>query len=458
MDHQAASPLSAEEIVALNRRYVFFSWSVQNAVQPIPVVGGEGIYYWDADGRRFMDFSAQLMNLNIGYQHPRVIAAIQEQANQLCTSHPSMATGPKGVLGSMIAELAPGSLNKTFFTLGGAEANENAVKFARLYSGRHKIITRYRSYHGATYGAITLSGDYRRPPVEPGIPGVVHVFDPYCYRCVFGQSPDTCHRECISHIEEVIRFEGPETVAALLMEGVTGSNGIIVPPDDYWPRLREITNKYGILLISDEVMSGFGRTGEWFAVDNWGVEPDIMTIAKGLTSGYMPLGGVVVSDAIARHFDERMLYMGLTYFGHPLSTAAGVATLQVYKEEGLVENSKRLGLVLAARLQELKARHESIGDVRSIGLFSVIELVSNRNSRQPMEATVMEAIKGRLFADGLTTFINKNMLFICPPLCITQAELLEGLGTIERAIIRVVRAGLPGDNHRLCGGYPIRSL
>jgi taurine---2-oxoglutarate transaminase len=440
LDQDAVNTLSAEEIVALNRRYVFFSWSVQNSVQPIPVVGGEGIFYWDANGRRFMDFSAQLMNLNIGYQHPKVVAAIQEQANLLCTSHPSMATGPKGVLGKMIAGLTPGTLNKTFFTLGGAEANENAVKFARLYSGRHKIITRYRSYHGATYGAITLSGDYRRPPVEPGIPGVIHVFDPYCYRCVFGQSPESCHRECISHIEEVIRFEGPETVAALLMEGVTGSNGIIVPPDDYWPRLREITHKYGILLISDEVMSGFGRTGEWFAVDNWGVEPDIMTIAKGLTSGYMPMGGVVVSDAIARHFDERMLYMGLTYFGHPLSAAAAVATLQVYQEESLVENSKRLGQVLADRLQELKATHEFIGDVRSIGLFSVIELVSNLDSRQPMEAAVMDDIKGRLFAEGLTTFINKNMLFICPPLCITEAELLDGLSIIERAITASTRS------------------
>jgi taurine--2-oxoglutarate transaminase len=426
--------LTPAEIIDLNRRYVFFSWSVQKAVQPIPVVGGEGIYYWDAAGRRFRDFSAQLMNLNIGYQHPKVIAAIQEQASRLCAAHPAMATEPKGLLGRMIAELTPASLNKTFFTLGGAEANENAIKFARLYSGRHKIITRYRSYHGATYGAITLSGDYRRPPVEPGIPGVVHVFDPYCYRCVFGQEPKTCRRECITHIEEVIRFEGPETVAALLMEGVTGSNGIIVPPDDYWPRLREITRKYGILLISDEVMSGFGRTGEWFAVDNWGVEPDIMTIAKGLTSGYLPLGGVVVSDAIARHFDERMLYMGLTYFGHPLSAAAGVATLQVYKEEDLVANSKRLGKALSARLGELKEKHEIVGDVRSIGLFSVIELVSDRHSREPMGAGVMDAIKGRLFAEGLTTFINKNMIFVCPPLCINETELLDGLEIIERAI------------------------
>jgi taurine--2-oxoglutarate transaminase len=434
LEQTQTSSLTPQEIIDLNRRYVFFSWSVQKVVQPIPVTGGEGITYWDAAGRRFKDFSAQLMNLNIGYQHPKVIAAIQEQATKLCAAHPSMATEPKGLLGRMIAELTPGSLNKTFFTLGGAEANENAIKFARLYSGRHKIITRYRSYHGATYGAITLSGDYRRPPVEPGIPGVVHVFDPYCYRCVFGQEPQTCRRECISHIEEVIRFEGPDTVAALLMEGVTGSNGIIVPPDDYWPRLREITRKYGVLLISDEVMSGFGRTGEWFAVDNWGVEPDIMTIAKGLTSGYMPMGGVVVSDDIARHFDERMLYMGLTYFGHPLSAAAGVATLQVYQEEGLVANSKRLGQVLAARLQELKEKYPSVGDVRSIGLFSVIEMVSDRHSREVMPASVMDAIRGRLFADGLTTFINKNMVFVCPPLVINQTELLDGLDIIERAI------------------------
>jgi taurine---2-oxoglutarate transaminase len=434
LEQTQTSSLTPQEIIDLNRRYVFFSWSVQKAVQPIPVTGGEGITYWDAAGRRFKDFSAQLMNLNIGYQHPKVIAAIQEQATKLCAAHPSMATEPKGLLGRMIAELTPSSLNKTFFTLGGAEANENAIKFARLYSGRHKIITRYRSYHGATYGAITLSGDYRRPPVEPGIPGVVHVFDPYCYRCVFGQEPQTCRRECISHIEEVIRFEGPDTVAALLMEGVTGSNGIIVPPDDYWPRLREITRKYGVLLISDEVMSGFGRTGEWFAVDNWGVEPDIMTIAKGLTSGYMPMGGVVVSDDIARHFDERMLYMGLTYFGHPLSAAAAVATLQVYQEEELVANSKRLGQVLAARLQELKAKFPSVGDVRSIGLFSVIEMVSDRHSRELMPASVMDAIRVRLFANGLTTFINKNMIFVCPPLVINETELLDGLQIIERAI------------------------
>jgi taurine--2-oxoglutarate transaminase len=429
-----ASALGAEEIVRLNRDHVFFSWSVQSAVDPIPVVGGEGIFYWDANGKRYMDFSSQLMSLNIGYQHPKVVAAIREQASQLCAAHPGAAHAPKGELGQRIAELTPGDLNKVFFTLGGAEANENAVKFARQYTGRHKILARYISYHGATYGAITLSGDYRRPPVEPGIPGVVHVFDPYCYRCAFGHTPQTCHRECVTHIEQVIQYEGPETVAALIMEGVTGSNGILVPPDDYWPRLREITRKYGILLISDEVMSGFGRTGKWFAVDHWGVVPDIMTIAKGLTSGYLPLGAVVVSEPIAQHFDNRMLYMGLTYYGHPLCCAAGIATLDVYREEGLVENSRAMGQGLADELQGIKARLPAVGDVRSIGLFAALELVRDRATREPMDGATMNAIKSRLLAEGLTTFVNRNLVFVCPPLIIQRSELLAGLGIIERAI------------------------
>jgi taurine--2-oxoglutarate transaminase len=431
--------LSSREIVDLSREHVFFSWSVQNAVDPIPVAGGEGIYFWDPDGKRYMDFSSQLISLNIGYQHPKVIAAIQEQAGKLSAAHPSAAHEPKAILGQRIAEVTPGDLNKVFFTLGGADANENAIKFARQYTGRQKILSRYVSYHGATYGAITLSGDYRRPPVEPGIPGVVHVFDPYCYRCVFGYTPDICHRECISHIEQVIQYEGPDTVAALLMEGVTGSNGILVPPDDYWPRLREITRKYGILLISDEVMSGFGRTGKWFAVDHWGVVPDIMTMAKGLTSGYLPLGAVAVSDAIARHFDDKMLYMGLTYYGHPMSCAAALATLQVYQDEDLIGNSFRLGQVLAERLTQMKQRHAGIGDVRCLGLFSTIELVRDRRTREPLDSAAMNAIKQRLLADGLTTFVHKNMVFACPPLIITREELLTGLETIERAIAAVAR-------------------
>ncbi|OGT28275.1 MAG: hypothetical protein A2Z17_02400 [Gammaproteobacteria bacterium RBG_16_66_13] len=426
--------MSGEDIVRLSREHVFFSWSVQRTIDPIPVVRGEGIYYWGADGKRYVDFSSQLMSLNIGYQHPKVVAAIQEQAARLCSAHPAAATEPKAVLGQRLAEVTPGDLNKVFFTLGGAEANENAVKFARLYTGRHKIISRYISYHGATYGAITLSGDYRRPPVEPGIPGVVHAFDPYCYRCVFGYTPDICHRECITHIEQMIQYEGPETVAAVIMEGVTGSNGILVPPDDYWPRLREITRKYGILLIADEVMTGFGRTGAWFAVDHWGVVPDILTMAKGLTSGYLPLGAVAVSDAIARHFDDQMLYMGLTYYGHPLSCAAAIATLQVYRDENLIEHSREMGQVLASELGRIRREQPIVGDVRSLGLFSTLELVKDRRTREPLDPAAMNRLKAQLQADGLTTFINKSMVFACPPLIITEAELRDGLGIIERAI------------------------
>jgi taurine---2-oxoglutarate transaminase len=426
--------LTGDEVISLSLEHVFYSWSVQKDVTPIAVESGKGVFFWDKSGKQYIDFSSQLMNLNIGYQHPKVVAAIQEQANQLCAAHPNMAHEPKARLGKMIAEITPGDLNKVFFTLGGAEANENAIKFARAYTRKQKIITRYISYHGATYGAITLSGDYRRPPVEPGIPGVVHVFDPYCYRCVFGYTPQTCHRECISHIEQVIQFENPDTVAALLMEGVTGSNGILVPPDDYWPRLREITQKYNILLISDEVMSGFGRTGEWFAVDNWGVVPDIMTMAKGLTSGYLPLGAVVVSEPIARYFDDKMLYMGLTYFGHPMCCAAGVETLKVYQEEDLIAKSKRMGKVLGDHLEAIQERHPIIGDIRYIGLFSVLELVKNRETREPTDGQTMGLIKKQLLEAGLSTFVNKNMIFVCPPLVINQAELLDGLQIIENVI------------------------
>ncbi len=426
--------LTAQEVIDLNRKYVFFSWSVQKNIAPIPIETGKGIYFWDMSGKRYMDFSSQLMNLNIGYQHPKVVAAIQEQAGRLTSAHPGNATEPKGELARLIAEIAPGDLNKVFYTLGGADANENAVKMARLYTGRNKIIARYRSYHGATYGAITLSGDYRRPPVEPGIPGVVHVFDPYCYRCPFGHTLQTCHRECVTTIEDVIQYEGPQTVAALIMEGVTGSNGILVPPDDYWPRLREITKRYGILLIDDEVMSGFGRTGEWFAVNNWGVVPDIMTIAKGVTSGYLPLGAVIASDKIAEFFDDKYLYLGLTYCGHPMSTAAGVATVNVYKEDGLIDNSKTLGKVLAGELEVIKQKHPVVGDVRHIGLFSCLEIVTDRQTKQPMDDTKMGAVRNKLVEDGLSTFVNHNLIFVCPPLCINKDELLEGLGIIDRAI------------------------
>jgi len=424
--------INAQEIVDMNKEFTFFSWSVQSAINPIPISRAEGVYFWDADGRRYIDFSSQLMNMNIGHQHPKVIKAIQDQAAQLCYAHPGMATEARGLLGKRIAEIAPGNLKKTFFCLGGAEANENAIKIARFYTGRHKIMARYRSYHGATYGAISLTGDYRRLPVEPALPGVVHFLDPYCYRCPFGWTRETCHRECISHVEELINYEGPDRIAAIIMEGVTGSNGLIVPPDDYWPRMRQICDKYGILLISDEVMSGWGRTGKWFAVDNWDVVPDIITTAKGITSGYVPLGAVIISEPIADYFEDRMLWCGLTYSGHPLACAAGVATIDVYEEDGLLQNSTIVGKYLGQRLEEIKRNHVSVGDVRYIGLFTALEIVQNRQTKKtidPLNET------GKYLRDhGLFTFIFHNVLFVVPPLCITQTQLDEGLEIIDQAL------------------------
>jgi taurine--2-oxoglutarate transaminase len=342
----------------------------------------------------------------------------------------------------LLAEVTPGDLCKTLFTLGGAEANENAIKFARLYTGRHKIITRYRSYHGATAGAMALSGDPRRLPVEPLISGVVHVQDPYCYRCPFGWTLETCHRECIDHVEQVIKFEGPENVAAVLLEGVTGTSGLMIAPDEYWPRMREICDRYDILLMDDEVMSGFGRTGEWFGIDNWDVAPDVMTMAKGITSGYVPLGAVVVSQDIADYFEDRALPMGLTYSGHPVSTAAGVAAIEVYKEERLVENAKAMGVVLKEGLEELKAKHPSVGDVRCIGLFSVIELVKDKETKEPLapwnakpdEMGVMAKVPGAVRERGMFTFSKWNWIFVVPPLCINEAELRDGLRILDEVL------------------------
>ncbi len=424
--------MEGKEIVWQNKEFTFYSWSIQAAVNPIPMVKAERIYFWDADGKRYIDFSSQLMNLNIGHQHPKVIQAIQEQAARLCYAHPGMATEPRGLAGKKIAEITPGDLKKTFFCLGGAEANENAIKMARMYTGRHKILARYRSYHGATHGAIALTGDYRRLPVEPAMPGVVHFLDPYCYRCPFGWTRDTCHRECISHVEEVIKYEGTDRIAAIIMEGVTGSNGLIVPPDDYWPRVRQICDQYGILLISDEVMSGWGRTGKWFAVDHWNVVPDMITTAKGLTAGYVPLGAVIVTEKIAQYFEEKMLWCGLTYSGHPLACAAAVATMAVYEEDKLIENASSLGKYLAECLEEIKARHPSVGDARYIGLFSALELVKNRDTKEPM--TDLASFGKYLRDKGLFTFIFQNVVFIVPPLCISRSELDEGLIIIENAL------------------------
>ena len=430
--------LTSKEIVDLSKEYTFFSWSIQGQVNPIPVGKAKGIYFWDTDGKRYLDFSSQLMNTNIGHQHPEVVKAIQDQAARLCFVHPGNTTEVRALLGKKLAEVTPGNLKKTFFALGGAEANENAIKLARFYSGRHKILARYRSYHGATHGSIALTGDYRRLAVEPTMPGGVHFLDPFCYRCPFGQKKESCKRECIAHLEEVIKYEGADKIAAVMMEGVVGTNGIIVPPDDYWPRVREICDKYGILLISDEVMSGWGRTGEWFAVDNWQVVPDMITTAKGITSGYAPLGVVIVSDKIAEFFDDKYLYAGLTYNGHALSCAAALATIEVYEDDNLIENAKTLGKYLGERLEDIKKRHVSVGDVRYIGLFSTIELVENRESKDVMPAKVMGEVGKALREKGLFTFILANnmgsMVFVVPPLCINKEQLDEGLALVDKAL------------------------
>jgi taurine--2-oxoglutarate transaminase len=326
--------------------------------------------------------------------------------------------------------------------LGGAEATENAIKMARLFTGRTKIVTRYRSYHGATYGAVSAGGDPRRLAIEPGIPGVVRVLDPHCYLCPFGQAPGSCARECIDHVEQVIQFEGPENIAAVLMEGVTGTSGLIVPPDDYWPRMREICNRYGILLISDEVMSGFGRTGEWFAVNHWGVAPDMITMAKGITSGYLPLGGIIVSQRIADFFEDRTFWGGLTYSGHAMSCAAGIATLKVYEEDGLLENARQMENVMREGLLDLQARHPTVGDVRGLGLFWMIELVKDRETREllvpwnakPSELGPMPAVKRTMRERGLYTFSKWNWIFVVPPLSITADQIAEGLAAIDGAL------------------------
>ena len=434
---------NSKKVVQENRDYTMFSWSVQATSNPLHMTRGEGVWFWDGDDNRWLDFSSQLINLNVGHQHPKVLEAIKKQVDELCFAGPGFATEPRGALGKKLSEVT--GLAKSFFTLGGAEANENAMKIARLVTGRDKIITRYRSYHGATMGSMTASGDPRRWPVEPGIPGIVRAFDPYCYRCPFGQKVETCARECVSHIEEIIQMEGPSNVAAVMVEGITGSNGLLVPPDDYYPRLRALCDKYGILLIDDEVMCGFGRTGKWLATQHYGVKPDIVSCAKGLTSGYLPLGAVIVSEAIANYFENHMLWGGLTYSGHPVCCAAAVANLSVYEEEHIFANVERQGRYLASRLEAMKHKYACVGDVRYKGLFSVLELVKDKASREPLapfngSGPEMAKLASHLKSKHLYAFSRFNMLWVCPPLIISENELSHGLDIIEQALVLVDQA------------------
>ena len=437
--------LPPEEILPLSLKHNFWTWSAQGRVQPIPVTRAEGVYFWDAAGKRYLDFNSMVMCSNIGHGDARVVEAITEQARELVFAGPGMASKPRALLGKMLAEITPGDLDRFLYVLGGAEANENAIKLARAYTGRHKILARYRSYHGATAGAMAATGDPRRWAWEPSLmPGVVHFLDPYRYRSTFHRGrPEVGEEEfCLdylNHLEEVIQLEGPATIAAVLVETVTGTNGVIIPPQGYLAGVRQICDRHGILLICDEVMSGFGRTGAWFAVDHWKVVPDLMTLAKGLTSGYAPLGAVAMRQSIADFFHDRVYQGGLTYNGHPISLAAAIANLQVLQQDHLVERAQALGPVLARHLRELGEAHPSVGDVRSIGLFGVIELVRNRATREPLapfnaSSPEMERIRKFLLERGLFLYTHWHTLLILPPLIITEAQLAEGFTLIDEAL------------------------
>jgi taurine--2-oxoglutarate transaminase len=426
--------MTGEDIVALSRKHTIFEWSAQSAVDPIPVARAKGVYFWTPEGRRYIDFNSQLMCVNIGHGDERVIKAIQDQAGRLPYANPFMATEVRARLGAKLAEICPGDIDVFFFTNGGAEANENAIKIARWVTGRQKILAFYRSYHGGTAGAISATGDPRRW-TEPAIPGVVHVLNPYHG---IERGWDTAEA-ALAYLAEVIQLEGPRTIAGFIMEPVVGTNGILVPPEGFLAGVRELCDKHGILMICDEVMSGFGRTGRWFAVDHWNIVPDLMTMAKGLTSAYVPLGAVGMRRSIAETFKERTFSGGLTYNSHPLACATALATIAVYEEDALIERAERLGEHLKAHHQALVERHPSVGVVRSIGLFGIIELVRNRATREPLAqfgttSPEMTALAKFFREEGLYTFIRWNAFFTNPPLCITEAELAEGFAIIDRGL------------------------
>lgn len=420
------------------------SWSSQGDLNPVVVSKAEGIYFWDSDGNKYFDMSSQLVNLNIGYGNKKVINAIKEQADKMPYIGPAFALDVRSELASRLLEIAPDNMSKVFFTIGGAEANENALKIAKIYTGRDKVFSRYRSYHGATYGAANLTGEPRRFPSEPGIPGFIKFFDPYLYRSpIEFASEEEASQYYIEQLREQIIYEGRESVAAIFLETVTGSNGVIIPPLNYLKGVREICDEFGILMVCDEVMVGFGRTGEWFACNNWDVKPDLITFAKGITSGYVPLGGVLLRKEIADYFDENPLMCGLTYSGHPMGCAAGIATLDVYQEEGLIENSRQMGKVLGEELEILKKKHTCVGDVRYIGLFSSVELVKSKESKEALvpygedSAGVMSGILSSLKTKGFSTYTHENIIIIAPPLIITAEEIKEALAILDQVLNEV---------------------
>ncbi|MDP9299953.1 MAG: aminotransferase class III-fold pyridoxal phosphate-dependent enzyme [Actinomycetota bacterium] len=428
--------LSAEEIVELSRRYTLFDWSAQSKLAPMAVDHAEGVYFYTTDGTRYLDFNSQLMGVNIGHSDKRVIDAITKQGEKLPYITPFAAHETRALLGQKLATLWPGDLEKTFFTLGGAEANENAIRMAKAFTGRSKVMVRYRSYHGATYLTANLTGDPRRWANEqPPVPGIVRVFDPY-----HGPDrPQDTADEALDRLEEQIVLEGPSTIAAFILEPVTGTNGVLIPPDGYLQGIRELCTRYGIVMIADEVMSGFGRTGKWFAVDHWNVVPDLMTAAKGLTSSYLPLGGVAISPTIAEHFEDNVFFGGLTYNSHPLSCAAALAAIDVLEQDDLIGNAERLAPAMRAHHEELAAKHPSVGLHRNIGLFGILELVKDRRTMEPLSPfnvtnEVMVAVNRALLDRGLFTMVRWNGIMTNPPLCITEEHLQDGFAIIDEAL------------------------
>jgi taurine--2-oxoglutarate transaminase len=427
--------MSSAEIVALNRAHTFFSWSVQGQLDPTAIDHAEGVYLYTPEGRRILDFNSQLMSVNVGHGDRRIVDAITEQATKLEYVQPAFATEIRGRLGAKLAEIMPGDLDKVFFTLGGAEAVENAIKLARHFTGRHKLLARYRAYHGATLGAMTLTGDYRRWANEPGIVGVVRYPDTHRW----GEKEPRPVEESLQGLEDVIRYEGPNTIAAVFLETIVGTNGILIPPDGYLKGVREICDRYGILMVCDEVMAGFGRTGRWFAVDHWDVVPDLMTMAKGLTSSYLPLGAVAMRHHISEFFESKMYYGGLTYSAHPVSLAAALATIRVYEEDDLLGNATRMGEVMRGWHERLAAKHPSVGAHRSLGLFGILDLVRSQDPWTPLTpfngtSDEMKAVAKYIKDHDVYVMIANNSIHTNPPLCITEDQLGEGFQVIDKAL------------------------
>ncbi|MGM0574782.1 MAG: aminotransferase class III-fold pyridoxal phosphate-dependent enzyme [Myxococcota bacterium] len=430
--------MTSEEMIRLCRAHTIYSWSRQGAVDPLPIAGAEGVWFWTPEGERYLDFNSQIMSVNAGHAHPRIVAAIREQVETLAYAYPGSATEVRARLGELLSEVLPGDLDRFFFTLGGAEANENAIKAARAVTGRHKILARYRSYHGATHGAMTLTGEPRRWTIEPGIPGVVHVLDPEPWSYSFGATEEERAVNNLRYLEEVIQAEGPHHIAAMFVESITGTNGVLLPPKGYLRGLKDLLDRHGILLVCDEVMAGFGRSGRWFGFEHGDIVPDIVTMAKGLTSSYAPLGCMALSDRVASHFEDEVFWGGLTYTAHPIGLAAAAANIEVLRDEGLVDQAARLEPVMREEMDSLRERHPSVAGGRCVGLFGMVDLRRNE-AGEPVapfngSSPVMERFKERLLEERLFSYVRWSSFMTNPPLCISEGDLREGFARIDRAL------------------------